>query len=100
MILLYIVFPNINEARKIGRLLVKMRLVACVNILPIESMFNWQGKFSKTKETVLIAKTLKGKLKKIEILVENFHSYEVPFIGWWSVTVNQSYLNWLKSELK
>ena len=35
----------LNEAKKIGRILVEEKLVACTNIIsPIHSIYSWQGK--------------------------------------------------------
>ena len=100
MYFVYIVFPKVTEAKKMGEMLVKMRLAACVNILPVESMYHWQDKLTRDKETVLVAKTLKKNIKKLEEFVKSTHSYEVPFIGWWKLDTTKEYRQWLENELK
>ena len=40
----YITFPNLNEARVLGRALVEAHLAGCVNIFPaMESVYIWNG---------------------------------------------------------
>ena len=59
----YVTFKNINEVKKIGKLLVKKKLVACVNILPnILSTYAWKYKLYNEKESSAIFKTTKSKI--------------------------------------
>jgi periplasmic divalent cation tolerance protein len=68
------------EARKIATAVVGKRLAACVNILggEVESTYWWEGKVETGRERLLILKTAKGKLKKLEEEVGRLHSYGVP----------------------
>lgn len=101
MIFVYITCPNKKEAQKIGRVLIEKKLVACLNIFPISSIYRWQKKIVRDKEVVLIAKTLKKNFKKVEATVKTLHSYQVPCIcAWPIIKVNQKYLKWLKKEIK
>lgn len=101
MIFVYITCPNKKEAQKIGRVLIEKRLVGCLNIFPIDSLYRWQGKVVKDKEVVLMAKTLKKNFKKVEAVVKKIHPYQVPCICALPVIkVNQEYLNWLKKEIR
>jgi periplasmic divalent cation tolerance protein len=99
MILIYITNPNKNTAHKIGKYLVEKRLCACVNIFPIESYYWWQDKIEKTKEWVIIAKTLEKNYEKIKKEIKNIHPYSVPCIIKIKAEVNKEYLDWLKGEI-
>ena len=44
----------------------------------VESIYWWKGKVETGRERLLILKTAKGKLKKLEAEVRRMHSYEVP----------------------
>ena len=46
-----------NESDKIAGALVKERLAACVNIVPIRSCYIWEGKLNMDHEEILIIKT-------------------------------------------
>lgn len=98
--LVYITASKPSEAKKIGRLLLKERMAACVNVYPkIESMYWWKGKMAQSSESVLIAKTHKKHLKALISLVKKNHSYTVPCIVSFSIDEgNPSFLKWILSE--
>ncbi len=101
MILIYITCPNKNEAKKIGLALIKERWAGCINIFPIESIYKWKCKLVNDKEFVLIVKTFEKNFSKIEKLVRKLHSYEIPCIISIPVErVNNSYLGWIRGEIK
>lgn len=100
MVFIYIVCPDKKEARRVGRVLLKNRLAACVNIFPIESFYWWKNKIVQDKEAVLLVKTLKKNFKRIETTVQKAHSYKIPCIVMLPVIkVNQKYFDWLKEEV-
>ena len=58
VIAVYSTTGNLDEARKIARILVQEKLAACVNIFPrVESVYRWKGKIEGDIECVIIAKT-------------------------------------------
>lgn len=90
-----------KEAGFIARQLLKKRLAACVNIIDnISSLFWWQAKLDKAKETLLVIKSKKTKLPQLIKLVKSLHSYKVceiialPIIGG-----NKDYLDWIDESL-
>jgi periplasmic divalent cation tolerance protein len=99
MIFLYLTNPDKKTAEKIGLFLLKKKLVGCVNIFPITSLYWWQGKIEKTKEWVLIAKTLAKNYQKIKQEIKSLHPYTVPCLLCFKVNPNQEYLQWLKKEV-
>ncbi|MEK6943503.1 MAG: divalent-cation tolerance protein CutA [Nanoarchaeota archaeon] len=99
MILVYVTCKNSKEAEKISFYLLKKKLIACANIFPVESVYLWKGKITKSKETVLIAKTINKNLKKAENEIKRMHSYEIPCILKINAGANKEYLNWIKKEI-
>lgn len=100
MIFVYITCRDREEAEKISKHLLKKRLIACANFFPIESLYWWKGKIEKSKEFVIIAKTLEMHYPKIKKEVRAIHSYEIPCIEKIKTDANSEYRKWLKSELK
>lgn len=99
MILIFTTFNKKSEAIKIGKLLLKERLIACYNLFPIESGYWWKGKIVDDKEFLMILKTKDANFSKIESFVKKHHSYKVPeIIAIKTSTVSKSYLNWLNAE--
>lgn len=101
MILIYTVCQNKNEAKKIASMLVKLKLIACANLWPIESIYQWNGRIVNSKEIVLILKTRKNYYNKIESIIKKIHSYDTPCILKIDVAkANHQYLDWLMKETR
>ncbi len=86
------------EARRIARAVVDARLAACVNILPgaLESIYRWKGKVESARERLLLIKTSRKRLAKLQATVERLHSYDVPeFIALPIDAGSPAYLAWL-----
>lgn len=85
-----------GEASLIARLLVEGSLAAGVQIVPISSIYVWEGDVVEDSEWLLIAKTRADKFQSIETLVEENHSYQIPpvlMIGIEAAT--RPYLDWI-----
>ncbi len=88
-----------KKANEIAEHLVKKRAAACVQIIPISSMYQWKGKIKKSKEWLCL---IKGKdFKKIEKTIKEIHSYKVPEIIEIPITkANKDYLKWIDKEIR
>jgi periplasmic divalent cation tolerance protein len=87
-----------SEAKRIARAVVEARLAACVNILPgtVNSVYRWEGKVESAREHLLLMKTSRKRLSKLQAAVERLHSYEVPeFIALPIAAGSRAYLAWL-----
>ncbi len=101
MILIYTVCKTKQEAKKIANMLVRLRLVACANFWPIESVYCWNNKLVNGKEAVLILKTRKNYYKRIESIIKKIHRYEVPCILRIDISqANRQYRDWLMRETR
>ena len=100
VIVIFTTARSIDEARKIGHVLVEEGLVACCNIIqPIESIFEWQGKLCVEHEVLMLTKTCEDKFKTVEKRIKQLHSYEVPEIIAVPITrVSKPYLDWVIKE--
>ena len=78
----YVTFDNINEAKKIGKILVKNKFAACINIFPnILSIYSWQDKLHSDNECSGIIKTSKTKVSQVIKNILKYHSYDCPSIS-------------------
>jgi periplasmic divalent cation tolerance protein len=85
-----------EEARVLAGKLVENRLAACVQMLPIESVYAWKGKVQSDDEILLLIKTRRELYAPLEAFIKEVHSYEVPEIVQLSAeTVSDSYLRWI-----
>ena len=101
-IVIFSTAANIEEAEKITQALLEARKVACVNIIPeVLSRYWWQGKITKDREVLLIAKTNAAALPEVIRIIKENHSYETPEVIALPITgASPDYLAWLESELK
>jgi periplasmic divalent cation tolerance protein len=97
---LYITAPSHEVAEIIGRTLVGVRLVPCVNIIAgARSIYRWEDKVETADEVVLIAKSRRDLFVQIENRVKELHPYECPCIVAWPIAVaHPPYLDWLAHE--
>ena len=96
--LVLVTCANAAEAKRIARAVVEARLAACVNILPgaVTSIYRWKGKVESARERLLLIKTSRKRLAKLQAAVERLHSYDVPeFIALPIAAGSRAYLEWM-----
>jgi periplasmic divalent cation tolerance protein len=97
---IYVTASNEEEAERIARTLLESKLVACVNLFPIRSMYWWEGKIEEASEVGMILKTKAEKFKELRKKIKEIHSYEIPCICAFSVDDgSKEYLDWIDSSL-
>ena len=96
----YMTAGTFEEARSIGKILVKKNLVACVNLLEnMTSIYKWEDKLEKCQEVVMIAKTRKTLMPKLIETVNSLHSYDCPCILELPIQGgNPEFLSWIETE--
>jgi len=99
LVLLYSPCPSKKSAQKLARHLLSKKLIACANIYPSASLYNWKGKLQSEKEFILIAKTTPAKAKKAKAELEKLHSYEIPCVLALPASSNEKYEKWAKAQV-
>jgi periplasmic divalent cation tolerance protein len=89
---------SLREAKRIASELVEEGLAACVTVLPgALSYFFWEGKVSREKETVIVAKTARRKAARLMRKIKGIHSYEVPEILFFAAAGGEKkYWEWVE----
>ncbi len=97
---IYVTCESTEQAKAIGKEVVRQRLAACANIFPaMESIYWWNGKLEEGLETVLILKTTSELAERLIAAVKRLHSYEVPCVIALPVEKgNPDYLRWIVEE--
>lgn len=89
-------FPSKQSVNSIADLLVKKKLVACVNIIKISSVYTWVGKTENKDEYLALFKTTKKNQLTLKKELEKLHPYDVAEIAEINVeSINKPYMKWL-----
>lgn len=88
------------EATSIAETLIQAKLAACVSIMPIRSLYTWNGKIHNEEEWQLVIKTDLNRFTQLEAKIRSVHSYEVPeMIAVPIVQGSQPYLQWITEQI-
>lgn len=92
--------PNLTVARRMARALLAQRLIACANLVPgVESHYWWQGRAERGREVLMILKTRRALLARLERAVLELHPYDTPEVLVLGLdSGNARYLDWLTAE--
>jgi periplasmic divalent cation tolerance protein len=89
-------YPDKKTVTKTANELVKKRLVACVNISKISSIYSWKGKIENTSEFLVLFKTTQKNKNALKKAIKKMHPYDIPEIAEIDIrSINQPYLKWL-----
>src|SRR5689334_1817480 len=95
MIIIYVTHENRDAAQKIVDHLLERKLIACANLMPIQSCYWWEGKKASSDEVVTLLKTRDELWQRVQEEVKNIHPYKIPCIIKIEVNVNPEYEQWV-----
>lgn len=92
--------PDLKTARVLARAALAAKLAACANLVPrVESHYWWAGKIEKGNEVLLVFKTRRALLGKLERLIAREHPYDTPeFLALPLRGGSARYLAWLAAS--
>ena len=100
-ILVFTTAVSEKNAKNIAETLVKLRLAACVNILPkLTSIYRWEEKIESAEEWLLIIKTTQKNFTAVRDAITELHTYELPECL--SVAIedgSEAYLKWIADSM-
>jgi periplasmic divalent cation tolerance protein len=92
-------YPDKKSISKISNELVKTKIVACVNIIKISSIYSWKGEVTNTSEYLALFKTTNKNKKILKEKIKSTHPYDVPEIAELAITsINKNYFDWITNS--
>ncbi|MGF1753624.1 divalent-cation tolerance protein CutA [Vibrio makurazakiensis] len=86
-----------TQANLVIEALLTKKLAACIQVLPIESHYVWEGKICNDEELLLVIKTTKVLYNAVEETICEKHEYDVPQIVQVSISDGfNPYLSWIE----
>ncbi len=90
-----------DEAHRIADALIGERLAACVQVMPIESHYRWEGAIEQASELLLVIKTSAARAPAAQARVLALHSYHVPELLVMPVAGGTpAYLDWIAAQVE
>ena len=98
----YVVFADVGEAMRIGRIVVEERLAACINVLaPGTSLYWWEGAVVQSDEVPALLKTTTARADALITRIEELHGYDVPAIVVWPIErLTANFGDWVETVLR
>ncbi len=97
----YVTFPDADVARRVCRALVEERLVACANLAPTESLYEWEGRLEEAREVAAFCKTRAALVGRVAARVKELHPYEVPCVVAFPLLGGHGpYLAWIDAQTR
>lgn len=98
-----IVLSNISpeHAETVAKTLIERRLAACVNLLPVRSVYRWEGRVHVDPETTMLIKVGVDAVDRLVSELKTLHPYDLPEIV--VVPVDEAaslgaYVDWVRTE--
>jgi periplasmic divalent cation tolerance protein len=90
--------PNMESAKKMAHELVENRFAACVQLMPINSIYRWKGEIEDENEVMLIIKTPTYHYESLQKAILERHPYELPEILFFKgVGAYPPYFEWIEN---
>jgi periplasmic divalent cation tolerance protein len=98
-VFLYSTFPDEASAKRVAEALVTARLAACVNLWPMTSIYEWQGKLETGPEVAAFIKTRRALVEQAIAAARPLHPHTVPcFLILPIEGGNADYLAWARVQ--
>ena len=94
-----VVITSVNSeaaAREIARAAVEERLAACAQVMPVTSVYRWEGKIEESAEWLCQLKTTPERIETLTARIRALHAYQLPeIIAIPVLTGHPPYLQWV-----
>lgn len=99
MIVVITTVQSSKDAERMSANLLRKRLCACVQTIPIKSKYWWKGKMAASKEHLLLIKTKDALYRPLEKEIRKTHTYENPeIVALPALFASRMYHSWVSKE--
>lgn len=92
---------NADQARSLARAMIEARVAACAQIMPMASIYRWDGKVVEDSEQMILFKTMAASYEELQAKILSLHPYDTPEIIQLPVSAGfHKYLAWVAAETR
>jgi len=84
-----------ESARRLAQELLERGVVACVTMVPVHSMYHWEGEIESAHEVQMLLKTAPLRLDELRRIIDELHSYDVPEFVVLDADAGDAYARWI-----
>ena len=100
-VMIEVAFNNKEEVNLTEEKLLKEKLVASLQVLTSDSIWNYNGELESDKEYLVFMKTKESLINEVYKVIKEIHSYEVFEFAIFSLTSpSNDYLKWIEEETR
>ena len=100
-VMIEVAFNNKREVNLTEEKLLKEKLVASLQVLTSDSIWNYNGDLESDKEYLVFMKTKESLINEVYKVIKEIHSYEVfEFAVFPLTSPSNDYLKWIEEETK
>ena len=100
-VMIEVAFNNKEEVNLTEEKLLKEKLVAILQVLTSDSIWNYNGELESDKEYLVFMKTKESLINEVYKVIKEIHSYNVPEFAVFPLTSpSNDYLKWIDEETK
>ncbi len=89
-----------HESEAMAHTLLQEGLVACVNLVPVQSVYRWEGAVYDEAEVLMVIKTRTDVVDELTEKIQQIHPYKQPEVIVLPVTGgSKDYLQWVINEI-
>lgn len=94
-----VTYPDESSAKEASDHMLRKHLIACVNFIPIKSIYWWKNDLQHDNEYIALFKTLPDCLQTLLAEIKSIHPYHVPAVLYWKVNTTPEYHQWIEEVL-
>ncbi len=100
-VMIEVAFNNEEEVNLTKEKLLKEKLVASLQVIISDSIWNYKGELESDNEYLVFMKTKESLVNEVYEVIKEIHSYNVPEFAVFSLTSpSKDYLDWIDKETK
>ena len=100
-VMIEVAFNNKEEVNLTEEKLLKEKLVASLQVLTSDSIWNYNGELESDKEYLVFMKTKESLINEVYKVIKEIRSYNVPEFAVFPLTSpSNDYLKWIDEETK